>query len=46
MMTFLELNDMPIDSSDEELINLGLGIASSRIGQEELEIWIIDHVEK
>lgn len=46
MMTFLELNGIPIECTDEELIKLGLGVASNEISQGEIEIWILEHIEK
>lgn len=46
MMTFLELNGMLVECSDKELIQLGLGIASDAINQEELVAWIIIHTDK
>lgn len=46
MMTFLELNGMFVECSDEELIHLGLGVASDVINQEELVTWIITHTDK
>lgn len=46
MMTFMELNHMPITCTDEELIQLGLGVASNSIGQNEVLSWIIDRMDK
>lgn len=46
MMTFLELNNMYVECSDKELIQLGLGVASDAITQEELVAWIIAHTDK
>lgn len=43
MMTFMELNNLEIECSDEELITLGINIASGKIGQEEILHWIISH---
>lgn len=43
MMTFLELNGIQIVSSDEELIRLGLGLASGLIDDMGLLSWIITH---
>lgn len=43
MMTFMELNGMGIICTDLELIELGLGIASGNIGQEQILNWIIVH---
>lgn len=46
MMTFMELNNMPITCTDEELIQLGLGVASNSIGQNEVLSWIIERMDK
>lgn len=43
MLTFLEVNGIRIDCSDEELITLGLGLAAGEIGYEGLLDWILDH---
>ena len=43
MMTFMELNGMEIFCTNEELIEFGLGIASGKIGQEQILNWIIVH---
>lgn len=43
MMAFMELNGMEIICTDEELIELGLGIASGKIKQEQILNWIIIH---
>lgn len=43
MLTFLELNNMEITCTDNELINLGFGLASGDIDEKYLLDWIIDH---
>lgn len=43
MLTFLEVNGIRIDCSDEELITLGLGLTAGEIGYEGLLDWILDH---
>ena len=43
MMTFLEINGIEIDCTDEELIILGLGLADGSINDIELLNWIINH---
>ncbi len=43
MLTFLEVNGIRIDCSDEELITLGLGLAAGEIGYEGFLDWILDH---
>jgi death-on-curing protein len=46
MMTFLQLNGLPVESSDDELIQLGLGLASGKISQVELYKWIVARIGK
>lgn len=43
MMTFLKLNGMSIDCSDEELIHLGL--ASTEINYKDLLMWVIEQTK-
>lgn len=43
MLVFLELNGMEIECSEEELIALGLGIASGEIEEKDVNIWIVTH---
>jgi len=43
MMTFMELNNLEIECLDEELITLGINIASGKTGQEEILLWIMSH---
>lgn len=43
MMSFLEINGIEIDCTDEELIILGLGLADGSINDIELLDWIISH---
>lgn len=42
MLTFLEINGIQIDASDEELIAIGLGVADSSMDDKELLKWILD----
>ena len=44
MLVFLELNDIQINYSQEELSNIFLEIASGNKGYEELLNWIITHL--
>lgn len=46
MMTFLQLNGMSVDCTDDELIQLGLGLASGKVSQEELFKWIVTQTDK
>lgn len=43
MMTFLEINGIIFECSNEELIVLGLGLASNRLDDKDLLDWIIKH---
>ena len=45
MLSFLEMNGIRIRCSDEELVHIGLSIASGYMGYEELLQWVIDHRE-
>lgn len=41
MLVFLELNGIIVNSTDEDLIQLGLDLASSKITNKDLLSWII-----
>lgn len=41
MMTFLEINGIRVEATDQELIDLGIGLADKSISSEDLTIWII-----
>lgn len=43
MIVFLEINGIEILSTDEELIELGLGLASGSVNDRDLLKWIIEH---
>ena len=45
MLVFLELNGMEIDCVDEDLIALGLGVASGEMKDEDIVIWILSHTK-
>lgn len=42
MLTFLELNGIAIDASDDELITLGLSVADGQMSDKDLLKWILD----
>lgn len=44
MLILLELNDLKIEFTQNELIDLGLGIAEKRYTQEDVLIWIESHL--
>jgi len=43
MLVFLELNGMEMECREEELIALGLGIASGEIEEKDVGLWIVEH---
>ena len=43
MLTFLEVNGIRIEYTDNELIDLGFGIADGKINYEEILDWILNH---
>lgn len=43
MISFLELNGIHVDSSDEDVIALGLGVADGSMGQDDVLKWINGH---
>lgn len=43
MLVFLATNGVELDHTQEELIDLGLGLAASKISDEEVLRWILSH---
>ena len=43
MLSFLELNGIRIEASDEDVVTLGLGAADGSIKQEDILEWIMKH---
>ena len=43
LLTFLEVNGIPLDATDEEIITIGLALADGSMRYEELLQWILDH---
>jgi death-on-curing protein len=43
MLVFLDINDLPVSCTDDELITLGLGLADNSIKEADLIDWIISH---
>ena len=43
MLSFLELNGIHVDSNDEDVVALGLGVADGSMSQEDVLKWIEDH---
>lgn len=46
MLTFLEVNGIRIDYTDDDLIRIGLSVADGSMSYEELLGWIIEHKKK
>ena len=45
MITFLEINGLPIDCTNQELVELGLGVADGRLKYNEILDWIKSHIK-
>lgn len=45
MLTFLDLNGLTIDTSDDEIVSLGLSIASGKMTSSEITDWIIENIK-
>lgn len=45
MLTFLYLNGLTIDTSDDEIASLGLSIASGKMTSLEITDWIIENIK-
>ncbi len=45
MLTFLEMNGIPVHAENEELIRLGLGVADGSISYEALLAWVRAHTK-
>jgi len=43
MLVFLEINNLPITCTDDELVSLGMGLADSSISELDMIDWIISH---
>ena len=43
MLSFLEMNGIRIRCTDDELVNIGLSIASGNMDYDDLLNWIIKH---
>ena len=43
MLSFLEMNGIRIQCTDEELVRIGLSVADGTMGYEELLQWVTDH---
>jgi len=45
MLSFLEMNGIRIQCTDEELVHVGLSIADGKMGYEDLYNWVLEHEE-
>ena len=43
MLTFLEVNGIRLDATNEEVAEIGLAVAAGTMGYEELLYWVIEH---
>ena len=43
MLTFLEVNGIRLQANDDELVEIGLAMAESKMKYEELLQWILKH---
>jgi len=44
MLTFLEVNGLRTECTDEEIVNVGLSVADGSMGYEELLEWVKHHI--
>lgn len=45
MLSFLEMNGVRIDCTDDEIIRIGLALADGSLSYEELLQWVLEHKE-
>ena len=43
MLAFLEMNGIRINCTDDELVNIGLSVASGSMSYEDLYAWVMNH---
>lgn len=43
MLTFLEVNGIKLECTDNDIVNAGLGVASGKMSYEDLLAWVIYH---
>lgn len=43
MLTFMEVNGMPLDCTNEEIVRIGMGVASGEIDYPALLKWVQEH---
>ncbi len=43
MLTFLEINGIPLKCSDDDIVKAGLGVAAGTMSYEQLLSWVMEH---
>lgn len=43
MLSFLEMNGVPVQCTDDELVKIVLSVAEGNMGYDELLQWVLDH---
>ena len=43
MLSFLEMNGVPVQCTDDELVHVGLSVADGSMGYGELLQWVLEH---
>ena len=43
MLSFLEMNGIPVQCTDDELVKIGLSVAEGSMGYDEFLQWVLDH---
>ena len=43
MLSFLEMNGIRLNCTDEELVHVGLSVAEGKMKYEDLHQWVLDH---
>ena len=43
MLSFLEMNGIPVQCTDDELVKIGLSVADGSMGYDELLQWVLEH---
>ncbi len=43
MLTFLEVNGIRLECTDDDIVNAGLAVASGQMGYEQLRDWVFAH---
>ena len=43
MLTFLEVNGIRLECSNDEVVTVGLSVASGKMDYDALLAWVIDH---